>query len=181
METFQESGKAYVMPHHVPVEGERPRAAVSLGVGENDTKRVDGEFETQIIRTLGEHFRTIWIDRGVGGEEATRVTAAARASGIADRIRFWEGSFAGFVSVISQCDLYAGYDSAGQHAAAACGIPLITIFAGAPSERFRERWAPCGPGRIHVIDASALDPAACLAQFGAFCDDEGRGHRQTPG
>jgi ADP-heptose:LPS heptosyltransferase len=181
METFQKPGQAYVMPHHVRIDGERPRAAVSLGVGENDTKRVDGDFETQMIRTLGEHFRTIWIDRGVGGEEAIRVTAAANASGIAERIRFWEGSFAGFVSVISQCDLYAGYDSAGQHAAAACGIPLITIFAGAPSERFRERWAPCGLGRIQIIDASALDPAACLAQFAAFCDDEGRGHRQTPG
>ncbi len=169
------------MPHRVRIDGDAPRAAVSLGVGENDTKRVGGDFEAQMIRTLGEHFRTIWIDRGVGGDEAIRVTAAARASGIADRIRFCEGSFADFVSVIAQCDLYAGYDSAGQHAAAACGVPLISIFAGAPSERFRERWAPCGPGRIHIIDATALDPAACLAQFADFCDDEGRGHRKTPG
>ena len=143
-ETFHESGQAYVKPHRVRIDGERPRAAVSLGVGENDTKRVGGDFEVQMIRTLGERFRTVWIDRGVGGDEAVRVTAAARASGVADRVRFCEGSFADFVSVITQCDFYAGYDSAGQHAAAASGVPLISIFAGAPSERFRERWAPSG-------------------------------------
>ena len=179
--SFRVSGQAYVMPHPVRIAGEWPRAAVSLGVGENDTKRIDGEFEAGMIRKLADHFRTIWIDRGVGGDEAVRVTAAVKASGVDDRVRFWEGSFAGFVSLITQCDLYAGYDSAGQHAAAAAGVPLISIFAGAPSERFRERWAPQGPGRIHIIDASALDPAACLAQFAAFCDDEGRGHRETPG
>lgn len=180
-ETFHESGQAYVKPHRVRIDGERPRAAVSLGVGENDTKRVGGDFEVQMIRTLGERFRTVWIDRGVGGDEAVRVTAAARASGVADRVRFCEGSFADFVSVITQCDFYAGYDSAGQHAAAASGVPLISIFAGAPSERFRERWAPSGPGLIHIIDATALDSAACLAQFAAFCDDEGGGHSKTPG
>jgi ADP-heptose:LPS heptosyltransferase len=180
-ETFHESGQAYVKPHRVRIDGERPRAAVSLGVGENDTKRVGGDFEVQMIRTLGERFRTVWIDRGVGGDEAVRVTAAVRASGAADRVRFCEGSFADFVSVITQCDFYAGYDSAGQHAAAASGVPLISIFAGAPSERFRERWAPFGPGPIHIIDATALDPAACLAQFAAFCDDEGGGHSKTPG
>jgi ADP-heptose:LPS heptosyltransferase len=179
-DTFNEPGQAYVMPHPVRIAGAPPRAAVSLGVGENNTKRVDGDFETQMIRKLGEHFRTIWIDRGVGGDEAIRVTAAAKASGFADRVQFCEGSFADFVSVIKQCDLYAGYDSAGQHAAAASGVPLITIFAGAPSEHFRDRWAPYGPGRIHIIDASALDPAACLARFAAFCDDEGRGYRKTP-
>jgi ADP-heptose:LPS heptosyltransferase len=175
--TFKQSGKAYVMPHAVRIDGGRPRVAVSLGVGENDTKRIDGDFETQVIRILGERFRTIWIDRGVGGEEAARVTAAVNASGVADRVRFWEGSFAGFVSVITQSDLYAGYDSAGQHAAAAAGIPLISIFAGASSARFRERWAPLGPGRIHIIDAGELESAQCLAQFTAFCDDEGREHR----
>ena len=64
-----------------PSRAIRPRAAVSLGVGENDSKRIGGDFEAQLIRALGEKYRTIWIDRGVGGEEARRVTAAAEASG----------------------------------------------------------------------------------------------------
>jgi ADP-heptose:LPS heptosyltransferase len=126
-----------------------------LGVGENHSKRVGGGFEARMIRTVGEKYRTIWVDRGVGGEEARRVTAAAEASGCMDRIRFWEGSFAGFASIISQCDFYAGYDSAGQHAAAAAGIPLISFFAGAPSERFRKRWSPAGPGKIRVVDCDS--------------------------
>lgn len=164
-QNFGLSGQAYIAPDPVGIEGEAPRVAVSLGVGDNDTKRIPGDFEACIIRVLGEKFRSVWIDRGAGGEEARRVTAAVEASGCAERVRFWEGSFAGFASLIAQSDLYVGYDSAGQHAAAAAGTPLITIFAGAPSERFRQRWSPQGPGRIHVIDADSLSPAAVLEQF----------------
>ena len=164
-DVFGESGEAYIAPDRVPIEGDSPRAAISLGVGENESKRIGGDFEAQVIRTLGEKYRTIWIDRGVGGEEARRVTAAAEASGVIDRVRFWEGSFAGFASLISQCDFYVGYDSAGQHAAAAAGVPLISIFAGAPSDRFRQRWRPAGPGLIEVMDADSLTPNGCLERF----------------
>lgn len=151
-ETFSETGNAYIAPKPVPMESERPGAAISLGVGGNDAKRIGGQFETQLIRNLGANYRTLWIDRGAGGEEARRVTAAVEASGVAGQVRYWEGSFAGFASIVSQSDFYAGYDSAGQHAAAAAGIPLVTYFAGAPSERFRERWTPSGPGPIRVIN-----------------------------
>jgi ADP-heptose:LPS heptosyltransferase len=166
-ETFGESGHAYLAPEQVPIDGDFPRAAISFGVGENDSKRIGGDFEAQLIRALGEKYRTIWIDRGVGGEEATRVTAAAEESGNIHRIRFWENSFAGFASIISQCDFYAGYDSAGQHAAAAAGVPLISIFAGAPSDRFRQRWSPAGPGKIQVIQADSLTSDVCLDQVRA--------------
>ncbi len=167
LDTFGESGEAYIATPGVRIEGDALRATVSLGVGDNETKRVHDDFEAQLIRALGENFRTIWIDRGVGGSESARVTAAAEASGCIDRIRFWEGSFAGFASLIAQSDLYAGYDSAGQHAAAATGTPLITIFAGASSERFHQRWSPHGPGRIRIIDADSLTPEACLQGFRA--------------
>jgi hypothetical protein len=175
LQTFGESGEAYIATPRVRIEGDAPRATLSLGVGDNETKRVEGDFEAQLIRTLGEKFRTIWIDRGIGGNESARVTAAAEASGCIDRIRFWEGSFAGFASLISQSDLYTGYDSAGQHAAAATGTPLITIFAGAPSERFRQRWSPHGPGRLEIIEADSLTPNACLQQFRAARDVHGVG------
>jgi ADP-heptose:LPS heptosyltransferase len=140
-ETFGVEGTAYVAPLQEEVAGRRPFAAVSLGVGENESKRVGGDFEARLIAELGEHFATVWIDRGAGGEEARRVTAAAEA---VDGVRFWEGSFAGFASIISQSDLYVGYDSAGQHAAAAAGVPSVTVFRGAPSERFRRRWGASG-------------------------------------
>jgi ADP-heptose:LPS heptosyltransferase len=165
LQTFGESGEAYLATPRVPIEGNSPRATISLGVGDNETKRIHGNFEAKLIQALGEKFRTIWIDRGVGGSESARVTAAAEASGCIDRIRFWEGSFAGFASLISQSDLYAGYDSAGQHAAAATGTALIAIFAGAPSDRFRQRWSPYGLARIQIIQADSLTADACLQQF----------------
>jgi ADP-heptose:LPS heptosyltransferase len=136
------------------MEGERPMAAVSLGVGENESKRIPGAFESSLIHSLAERYRTVWIDRGAGGEEARRVTAAVESSGAGAQIRYWEGSFAGFVSVIAQSDFYAGYDSAGQHAAAAAGVPLLTVFAGAPSRRFQSRWSPRGRGRVSIFDPS---------------------------
>jgi ADP-heptose:LPS heptosyltransferase len=138
---------------------------VSLGVGENESKRVGGDFEARLIGELGARYATVWVDRGAGGEEARRVTAAVEASGAAERVRFWEGGFAGFASIISQSDLYVGYDSAGQHAAAAAGIPLITIFAGAPSERFRNRWAAAGNGCTIQIPAEGKTPAEILESF----------------
>jgi ADP-heptose:LPS heptosyltransferase len=149
VETFRQSGDAFISPVVVPIDGDHPSVAVSLGVGENESKRIPGDFEARLIRDLSHRFKTIWLDRGAGGEEARRVTKAA-----ADvAVQFWEGSFAGFASIITQCDHYVGYDSAGQHAAAASGIPLTSYFAGAPSERFRQRWAPMGRGQIEVISS----------------------------
>lgn len=169
VETFGQAGDAYIAPEPVALEDASSRAAVSLGVGGNENKRIAGDFETQLVRLLTENFHSLWIDRGAGGEEARRVTSAAAASGCFDRIHFWEGSFAGFASVIAQSDLYAGYDSAGQHAAAASGTPLISIFAGAPSDRFLQRWSPQGPGRIDIIHTDLLTPAECLGKFTALC------------
>jgi ADP-heptose:LPS heptosyltransferase len=163
-ETFGVSGAAFVAPARVSIEDEGPFASISLGVGGNDSKLVGGDFEADLIRGLGEDYQTIWIDRGAGGEEASRVLKAVTASGIAERVRFWEGSFAGFVSIVAQSDFYAGYDSAGQHAAAAAGIPLISIFAGAVSRRFRDRWAPHGPASTTVIDAAGKSPDSILEE-----------------
>jgi ADP-heptose:LPS heptosyltransferase len=163
--TFGVDGAAYIAPRREEAAGPGPVAAVSLGVGENEAKRVGGEFETRVIRELGARYQTVWVDRGAGGEEARRVTAAVEASGVAERIRFWEGSFAGFASIVSQSDLYFGYDSAGQHAAAAAGIPLIVVFAGAPSERFRHRWAASGNGSTTQIPADGIAPDEILRAF----------------
>jgi hypothetical protein len=160
--TFGAGGAAYVAPEPVRIADSGPFAAISFGVGGNLTKRVAGEFETGVIRLLAKRFPVLWVDRGAGGEEAERATAAVDASGASGTVRFWEGTFAGFASITRQSALYLGYDSAGQHAAAASGVPLITIFAGAASGRFRARWSPAGPGPITVIDADRSSPEVCL-------------------
>ena len=163
--TFATDAPAYIAPLTEQISGPSPRVAVSLGVGDNESKRVGADFEARMIAELGARYQTIWVDRGIGGDEARRVTAAVEASGVGDRVRFWEGGFAGFASIISRCDLYAGYDSAGQHAAAAAAVPLISIFAGAPSERFRQRWTAAGPANIVRIVTDGMQPEAVLQEF----------------
>ena len=56
-----------------------------------------------------------------------------------------DGSYASFASHIAQSSLYLGYDSAGQHVAAAAGVPLVSVFTGYVSERMFSRWRPSTP------------------------------------
>src|SRR6185295_11007957 len=90
--------------------------AISLGVGENPAKRLPDPFEPELLKLLGARLPLV-IDRGAGGEERARVERAVDAAFVAPI--YWDGSFAGFAGIISGASLYVGYDSAGQHAAAA--------------------------------------------------------------
>jgi ADP-heptose:LPS heptosyltransferase len=137
-----------------------PYIAVSLGVGENPAKRIPDPFEEQLLALLSARLPLV-IDKGAGGEEAARVERAVSHSGA--RATSWEGSFAGFAQIIAGSSLYVGYDSAGQHVAAACGVPLVSIFAGFPVPRMFDRWRPSGP-RSTVIRVDQPDPAEILAQ-----------------
>jgi ADP-heptose:LPS heptosyltransferase len=132
--------------------------AISLGVGENAAKRLPDPFEEELLRLLAATGRPLWIDRGAGGEEAARVEQAVERSGA--EASFWDGSFAGFASYIAGASLYVGYDSAGQHVAAAAGVPLIGVFAGFPVPRMFDRWRPNG----HVIRVDRPDVEATLAR-----------------
>jgi ADP-heptose:LPS heptosyltransferase len=114
--------------------------AVSFGVGENSAKMLPEPFEREVLAMLARAGADVWIDAGAGGEEAERVRRAVERSGI--NARLWEGSFAGFASLIAAARLYIGYDSAGQHVAAACDVPLISVFTGFPVPRMFERWQP---------------------------------------
>ena len=146
-ETFGiEGAKPYI--ELMPVTTKTPPFAttVSFGVGENPAKRLADPFETELLKLLPQ---PILIDKGAGGEEAERVERAVAACG--GDIQTWEGSFAGFAAHIQRSQLFVGYDSAGGHAAAACGVPLISIFAGYPNDRMFERWRPTGDGPIRVV------------------------------
>jgi hypothetical protein len=112
---------------------------VSLGVGENSVKRMDGDFERDLLRALAETGASILVDKGASIEERERVERA-----VPPGMRTHEGSFAPFAAQIARSKLYVGYDSAGQHVAAACGVPLISIFKGFASERTLARWRPEG-------------------------------------
>ena len=138
--------------------------AVSLGVGENPAKRIPDPFEERLLALLAAGGAPRVVDKGAGGEEAARVERAVQRSGV--QARFWEGSFAGFASLVAASRLYVGYDSAGQHVAAACGVPQISIFAGFPAPRMFHRWRPSGE-RTFVVRVDRPDPLETLERVRA--------------
>src|SRR5258708_3893709 len=121
-------------------------ATASFGVGENPAKRVGDAFEAELIRELP---RPALVDTGAGGEEAERVQRAVANAG--PGVETFTGSFAAFASHIAASGQYVGYDSAGGHVAAACGVPLVCTFAGAVSDRMFARWRTWGSGQISVV------------------------------
>ncbi len=142
---------------------DQPAIVVNLGVGENPAKRVTEPFEAGLLGTLANSGLPVVVDLGAGGEEERRVRRAVATSGApADRIRLWRGPFAELAGMISRARLYVGYDSAGQHAAAVCGTPLVTVFAGFPCERMLERWTPSGPGPKEVVRVDDDGPLEVL-------------------
>jgi ADP-heptose:LPS heptosyltransferase len=162
-ETFGiRDAKAHVSLAHTPAQTQS--IAVSFGVGENPAKRVSDPFEQELLRLLAETGLTLSVDKGAGGEEAERVERAIAAAGVNAYV--WGGSFAGFAEIIASSCLYVGYDSAGQHVAAACGIPLISIFAGFPVLRMFQRWRPAGKSCC-VLKVEQPDAHATLGRVRA--------------
>jgi ADP-heptose:LPS heptosyltransferase len=145
-ETFGVDAKPYIAPR--TTKWSSRYLAVSLGVGGNANKRLSPEFERRWIEKISQQGLPVVVDRGAGGEEAERVENAVR--GIAN-INTHKGSFAEFADVISQSVGYYGYDSAGTHVAAVCGIPLTAVFKGHVNERMFERWKPTGAGNSTII------------------------------
>ncbi|MGH9721862.1 MAG: glycosyltransferase family 9 protein [Bryobacteraceae bacterium] len=164
-EVFGVEAGAYIAPWRSGVPEGAPLVTVSIGVGENAAKRIGGPFEARLLGELAARGATIYIDKGAGGEETERVERAIAQSGApAGSIHTWQGAFAPFASAIAQSNLYVGYDSAGQHVAAACGVPLVSIFAGFPSQRMFARWRPMGSGPIEVVRVDDPEPALVLEQ-----------------
>ncbi len=157
--------KAFFSPLEPLDPGPLPLITVSLGVGGNPAKRIADPFEENLLRGLIREGELVLVDQGAGGEETERVDRAiARCGAGPDKIRAWQGAFASFASLIARSRLYVGYDSAGQHVAAACGVPLVTIFAGFASQRLFERWSPSGPGPIQVVRVEDPDPTKVLTE-----------------
>ncbi|HEU0122027.1 MAG TPA: glycosyltransferase family 9 protein [Bryobacteraceae bacterium] len=126
--------------------------AVSFGVGENPAKRMDDAFEFAVVQGLLDRGLRVLLDSGAPG-----TAEAERAALLEDRCQgsliVWHGSFAPFAAAIGRSRLYVGYDSAGQHVAAAYGVPRLTVFHGHAGPRFAARWRPDGDGFSRVVFA----------------------------
>ncbi|MBM3334402.1 hypothetical protein FJY63_07050 [Candidatus Sumerlaeota bacterium] len=146
---------------------------ISFGVGGNARKRVSEIFEEKLVSSLIDDGCVVVLDKGAGEEECDRVNrlvAALRRKGkvvceideasrphmlqseaIKCHVATWEGSIGAFASLIAESDEYIGYDSAGQHIAAALAVPTIDIFADSSYPLFCERWTPYGKGLVKVV------------------------------
>ena len=163
--------------------GSRPIVAINFGVGENQLKRVSGDFEATLVARLIQDGALIVLDKGAGDEERGRANAIIgeatrierdgrlvravevdpqsvnnpRGSGSFDaEILVWSGGIGMLGALIGECDLYIGYDSAGQHIAAALGVRGISVFAGFSSQRVLERWRPTGRSETRVVAVDTL-------------------------
>jgi len=132
-----EDAVPYIAPR--PSSEEPADITVSLGVGENEGKRIPGDFERELLCELAATGASILVDKGAGAEERERVEAALPRG-----VRTHDGAFAAFAAEITRSKLFVGYDSAGGHAASACGVPVISIARGFASTRMAARWRPIG-------------------------------------
>jgi ADP-heptose:LPS heptosyltransferase len=128
-------------------------------VGDNQKKRVGDEFEQELVMHLLQEGAAVILDRGAGQEESARIDRIVSRAQTEDRapgsLNVWSGPIGLLAALISESDLYIGYDSAGQHIAAALAVPCIDIFAGYPSRRMIDRWRPTGPAEVTLVDAGS--------------------------
>lgn len=152
--------EVFDVPLTRPYVAPEPRAriadvTVSLGVGDNPDKRIDDEFEFHLLSALIAGRRPILLDRGAGGQEGARVDRLVERLGSPSLLHIHDGSYASFASHISQSALYIGYDSVGQHVAAAANVPAVSVFTGYACARTLARWRPDGPRSLVVtVDES---------------------------
>lgn len=141
-EVFDTRGVPYLAPM---LQRKLADITVSFGVGDSLNKRLGEDFEYSILRSLLDQDRRILLDRGAGGEEQNRANALHSRLGSPESLLLHDGSYASFASQILQSSLYIGYDSAGQHVAAAGNVPLVSVFTGYACDRMFARWRPVGP------------------------------------
>ena len=156
----------------------RPLAAVSFGVGGRASKRVGDCFEDGLLELLRRRGFRIVLDFGLGEDEARvvdqRIASFAGTVGQLSSeqrgwpsqvdLMTWRGSLAQFGTWTAAADVYLGYDSAAAHVAAAYATPVIEVFAGAPSKRFRQRWTPTGTAPVYIVPVTGPADASALLQ-----------------
>ncbi len=163
-----ESARPYVAPLPQPKIAD---ITVSWGVGDNLQKRVEGDFEFEVMSKLLAGGQPVLLDCGAGGEEETRIDQLVDRLGAPSNLHVHRGSYASFASHIVQSRLYVGYDSAGQHVGSAAGIPLVSVFKGYACKRMLSRWSP-DTENAHVVVLANDDDNALTRTLGAIEEAE---------
>jgi hypothetical protein len=158
-------------------DNSKPIVTMNFGVGENAAKCLGDDFEQVLVISMIQHGAIVILDKGASSDEIARADRLVRAASRIERdgrgvrvveldeqrlaslpesvdadLVTWNGRIGLFAALIAKSDLYIGYDSAGQHIAAALGVPCIDVFAGFNSPRFVERWSPAGAAETRVVN-----------------------------
>jgi hypothetical protein len=177
--------------------GVRHLATVSFGVGGNDCKRIGDAFELELVIRLIAQGSTVLLARGVGTVELERsewLTAhvlghGKRVAAIWERnepdtaplcpnLVTWRGELGAFCGLIAASDLYIGYDSAGQHIAAALGMPAIDIFVDCTYPLMAKRWRPTGSSIVQIVEAAPGESETDLQARILACYHQIRGKKE---
>ncbi|MFQ5739565.1 MAG: glycosyltransferase family 9 protein [Acidobacteriota bacterium] len=138
-------------------------------------------FEKNLVLRLLLDGVTLLLDKGAGEQESRQsdqLALAAREKGfevveVDSEAQRWRGigprpaqplgpeprlvtfkaSIGKLGAMIQKSDLYIGYDSFGQHLAAALGRDVLSVFAGYSSTTFPLAWTPSGQGVIRLVKA----------------------------
>lgn len=161
--------------------GRQRLVSLSFGAGGNASKQLNQEFEAGLLQALLTD-AVLLLDKGGTAEERAqidRLLTPLRAAGhkvvelnatnapeklAADwanaTLATWDGGIGAFAGLIAASDQYLGYDSAGQHLAAALGVPVLTIFVSDNGPQFAARWQPYGSGVRQVFRTVPAGQAA---------------------
>lgn len=144
-------------------KGCRTIICINFGVGNDPRKKIPGNFEGNLIKSLLQDPHTVIIlDSGRGPQESKHIARHLRlaeqdalatgtiseeyispeAARLSHGLIIFKASLGALGKMITATDCFIGYDSCGQHLASATGTPSVIIFAGAPSPRFIRRWSP---------------------------------------
>jgi ADP-heptose:LPS heptosyltransferase len=160
--------------------GARQVIVINFGVGGNPRKRVGMHLELELLlNLLAEPNTVILLDKGFGQEElqhSNTLLSQIQAQGYAIHDVVLDAEFEArlnwgviglqtrigeIAAIIAKSDEYIGYDSAGQHIAAALKTPCLTIFAGSNNMRFIRRWSAFGPNSCKIVHVDTLnDPSS---------------------
>jgi hypothetical protein len=162
--------------------------SLSFGVGGNLAKRIPDPFEENLLLSLIDDEAVVLLDKGSGAEELRRIdeligklrergkkvieidqhniSEILKAEKIQTDAITWHGGIGQFSAFIRESDQYIGYDSAGQHIAAALEVPTLVIFAGYTSPLIPERWRPHTRGLVRTVLVDTLsairDPRSAI-------------------
>ncbi len=163
--------KTDVFRQKLIASGTKKIISLSFGVGGNQKKRIGRALEERLILELLRRPKTvILLDRGIGrevNETDSLIETIAEQGYPAQVLDFdslntpdFNGGIIGIQSrvgemagLLTASDKFIGYDSAGQHLAAAQGVPSVTIFTDHHSRSFVNRWSACGPNDHQAIRA----------------------------